>query len=326
MSKNMLSQLAYTVKEYSPALAAIKVMTTASNIAGARLHIYPAGPYRWGAEMVERLLLRKYGEFLEQWRSQHPSETAVPFTANERIPAWQCWLQSIDTMPPFLQQIRELQEEALEEYDVHLVSYDNIDEYVDFPGFIYDKLRKGSITPVHFTDLIRVSLLQQYGGVWLDATILPVRPVSMQLFDTPFYTVKNPTFDFASARKYPEINRWEGYFIAGQPHALLYQWMKDFLFEYWNHEELLIHYLMVNQAALLGLDYILPIREEYAVLPCTNQSCEMLGADLADHHFTSLNTYTADGTTVFKLSRRDNYDTGQLATLFAQAQRDLEQA
>ena len=326
MSKNMLSQLVYTAKEYSPALAAMKVVTTASNMAGAKLHTYPAGPYRHGAEMMERLLRRKYGSFLEQWRDEHPLETAQPFGLDAHIPAWQCWLQDIDTMPPLLQRIRTLQEQALHEYDVHLVSYANIDDYVELPGYIHDKLHDGSITPVHFTDLVRVSLLEQYGGVWMDATVLPVRPVSKGILSTPFYTVKGPTFTFATACKYPEINRWEGYFIAGQQHALLYRWMKDFLFEYWKREDILVHYLMVNQAALLGIDHIPPIREEYKVLPRTNQSCEMVGADLADHRFSSLNAYTADGTAVFKLSRRDSYDAGQLETLFAQAQRDLNQA
>ena len=89
MSKNMLSQLVYTAKEYSPALAAMKVVTTASNMAGAKLHMYPAGPYRYGAEMMERLLLRKYGSFLEQWRDEHPLETAQPFGSDALIPAWQ---------------------------------------------------------------------------------------------------------------------------------------------------------------------------------------------------------------------------------------------
>lgn len=314
----VIEQLAYTANNYSPRLAAMKVITSAFNSMGKRLNKYPTFPYRYAANLVEKQLASRYQGFLDEWKTNHSSETAHTFSSKVRIPIWTCWLQDLSTMPPLLQHTTHLQQIMSCDYDFRLISYSNIHNYLDFPGYIMDKLHSGVITPVHFTDLIRVSLLEEYGGVWLDATVLPVRTLPNSLFQTPFYTIKSPKFTFASSNKYPEINRWEGYFIAGQPHALLYKWMKDFLFEYWKKENFLIHYLMINQAALLGIDYIPLIRSEYDALHQDNHSVELLGNALDTHQYTTLDDYTSDGTYVFKLSRHTDYRPQDLRDIYAQ--------
>lgn len=45
-------------------------------------------------------------------------------------------------------------------------------QYVSFPDYINDKWEKGIITHTHMTDLLRLELLINHGGLWLDATVL----------------------------------------------------------------------------------------------------------------------------------------------------------
>jgi hypothetical protein len=51
--------------------------------------------------------------------------------------------------------------------------------YILFPDFVYDKLeaRKPGFTITAFSDILRLALLIQYGGIWADATILALSPL-----------------------------------------------------------------------------------------------------------------------------------------------------
>ena len=58
------------------------------------------------------------------------------------------------------------------DYTVIRLDNKNLCEYVSFPEFVTEKLKNGNMSYTHFSDLLRLGLLNLYGGVWLDATIL----------------------------------------------------------------------------------------------------------------------------------------------------------
>ena len=41
---------------------------------------------------------------------------------------------------------------------------------MNFPEWLLEKKDKGIITKTHMSDLLRLKLLGQYGGIWLDST------------------------------------------------------------------------------------------------------------------------------------------------------------
>lgn len=45
-----------------------------------------------------------------------------------------------------------------------LLSKDNICDYINIPQVILDKVERKIITLTHFSDIIRIYLLEQYGG------------------------------------------------------------------------------------------------------------------------------------------------------------------
>ena len=64
-------------------------------------------------------------------------------------------------------------------YKRELLDLSKSKEYVEFPEFVYQKLENNSngfgLTP--FSDILRLALLYIFGGIWLDATILTLRPL-----------------------------------------------------------------------------------------------------------------------------------------------------
>ena len=60
---------------------------------------------------------------------------------------------------------------------VHLLHQDNLAEYVSIPDYIMQKVKKGQITYTHFSDIVRVNLLAEYGGIWIDSTCWCAQPI-----------------------------------------------------------------------------------------------------------------------------------------------------
>ena len=46
-----------------------------------------------------------------------------------------------------------------------------MNQYYQLPEYIIDKHKKGYISNTELADILRVSLLSDFGGIWIDATI-----------------------------------------------------------------------------------------------------------------------------------------------------------
>lgn len=87
---------------------------------------------------------------------------------------WQYWGQGLDEkeLPKVVQICFESVDRYKGEYQVVRLTDDSIKDYIDLPEFVYEKMQNPAFNRVFFSDLLRLALLQVYGGVWLDATIL----------------------------------------------------------------------------------------------------------------------------------------------------------
>lgn len=60
---------------------------------------------------------------------------------------------------------------------VNIISEENVNDFVEIPPIIRKKYKQGIISKTHFSDVVRVSLLLKYGGVWVDATLYMVHSI-----------------------------------------------------------------------------------------------------------------------------------------------------
>ena len=61
-------------------------------------------------------------------------------------------------------------------YKVHLITPDNIGDYVEVPSYFY------SMSPNHQSNFVRVKVIRKYGGIWLDSDTIVMDSLS-SLFD-----------------------------------------------------------------------------------------------------------------------------------------------
>ena len=89
---------------------------------------------------------------------------------------WLLWLQGWDTAPWLVKQVAESWEINNPDWNIEYVTLDNLHKYVHDIDYFYDKTKK--IEPPAQSDIIRLSLLKNHGGVWADATMLCMQPLS----------------------------------------------------------------------------------------------------------------------------------------------------
>lgn len=84
---------------------------------------------------------------------------------------WFSWLQGLEQAPDFVKVCLQSQKKHLPDYEFRIVDMDNYHQWVHLPPYVVKKFRKGLIPPALFSDLLRLTLLKQYGGVWMDASV-----------------------------------------------------------------------------------------------------------------------------------------------------------
>ena len=91
---------------------------------------------------------------------------------------WIFWWQGYDTAPLLVKKCIDSIIKNAGNHPVILITKENWKNYADIPDYIIEKVEKGIITLTHFSDILRMSLVSEHGGLWLDATIF----VSSQRF------------------------------------------------------------------------------------------------------------------------------------------------
>lgn len=95
--------------------------------------------------------------------------TSVPRTI------WMLWLQGLDNAPPLVKSCIDSWEQMNPGWELRVLSREDLPGYFDL-----DTLTGGSVndlSPQHLSDLIRINLLERYGGCWADATCLCMVPL-----------------------------------------------------------------------------------------------------------------------------------------------------
>lgn len=61
---------------------------------------------------------------------------------------------------------------------VIFISSENVEEFIHLPKIIYEKLECGMISYTHFADIVRMTLIAERGGIWIDATTFVCKNIS----------------------------------------------------------------------------------------------------------------------------------------------------
>lgn len=197
---------------------------------------------------------------------------------NPNAPIWVCWFQGIENAPYLVKKCVESIRNSTS-HPVNIISSDNMCDYVKFPSYIIEKYKSGMITNAQMSDIVRMALLSEYGGLWIDATIFVPNKISEDIFKQEFYTCKRKKND---ASLYVSENRWTSFMNGCQYGCVVQKAMCELFYEYWKNNTSLVDYLLVDYFMCVVYEEIPYARKLIDELEYNNSKIEDLQEAMGD--------------------------------------------
>lgn len=120
--------------------------------------------------------------------------------------------------------------EHITDREIIVLTEDNYRDYVVFPEYIQKKIDNGVITRTHMSDLLRTELLLQYGGTWIDATVMITGSLPGYMLDSDlfFYQCLKPGLDGHPTK----MSNW---FISAEKNNRILRLTIELLYNYWKN-------------------------------------------------------------------------------------------
>ena len=150
---------------------------------------------------------------------------------------WTCWLQGEDNAPELVKKcFQSLRENKPKDFELNIITYDNLNKYISLPEFVIEKYQKHIISNAHFSDIIRVYLLKEYGGFWIDATCLLTSPLPQNIYNSEF-------FIYRSFGKFAKTFINNCFIYSKSFNPLIFKWAEA-ITKYWEKENFLLDYFV----------------------------------------------------------------------------------
>lgn len=153
------------------------------------------------------------------------------------------WLQGWENAPWFNKQVAESWEINNPGWKIHYIDSNNLKDYIPDIDYLYDEKR--NITPQAKSDIIRINLLNKYGGVWADATLLCMQPL-----DNWVHSAIKPSgfwmYHGNGAKMPVEIGPASWFIISQKNNYIINKW-KYLCDEYWNSNEQTYGYFWMDE-------------------------------------------------------------------------------
>jgi len=215
---------------------------------------------------------RKYANFVLDYKAK--TEENLLRVQSKKV--WVLWLQGMDNAPDLVKKCYKSLRDNLLNRDIVLLTENNYHDYVSFPSYIQEKIDSGIITRTHFSDLLRLELLEKYGGTWIDATVYcSGNHYPDYLFESDLFVYQclKPGLDGECY----SISSWFMTACTNHPMICL---TKHLLYEYWKKHNSMIDYFLIHDFFEIALE---AYPEEWKkVIPFCNSVPHMLLLRLFD--------------------------------------------
>ena len=201
---------------------------------------------------VNRKLQAKYADYIVERKKTYDDgkvneEPGGRKDERGKRKVWTCWLQGFDKAPAMVKACQDSMRRYITDREIIQLTYENYKDYVTLPEHIVRKFERGQIPPALFADLLRLEVLIQYGGTWMDASMLCTDPGLMAKDSWLQEIMDCDLFMFQALRK--GDSRFYGtsnWFITARCGSLLLMVLRDVLTEYWRDYSVTLDYYMFH--------------------------------------------------------------------------------
>ncbi len=215
---------------------------------------------------------RSYLDLKKRYGSYARDIASFDFGSEPSDEVWVCWLQGFESAPELVKVCVARMQALFGEELVHIVTEDNLDDFVALPGCVMDKWHNGAITNTHFSDLLRNELLIEHGGLWLDSTVFLSGGLPSYVEDSPLFMYSHMNIDDITIC----YNNW---LIKANKNDNTLRSLQAILMRYWEDNDRISDYFLWHLCLTLLLEQSGGAIE--GILPVTDYLPESLALKMA---------------------------------------------
>ena len=198
----------------------------------------------------------------------------IPTSDTPKI-IWMMWWQGIDKLPPIPQACIRSIRKNLPDYEIRIITKDNFHEFLNVDDVIKyldeHTFGKKRLIIQHFSDIIRMRILNKFGGMWLDATMFLSGNNFLNLIKKyKFFTIKLIEFPDNKLFFAPGHGRFCTSLFASPAGNPLFSFVDECLTYHVNHHSLFLDYFVSEYAIVLGEKHVNFINKLFNDLPASN--------------------------------------------------------
>lgn len=170
----------------------------------------------------------KYGKYVEYKKTHIGKDSNI---------TWILWLQGWNNAPDIVIKCLNSVKKYNENRDIICLDEENLMKYINIPEDIRNMHKDGLICDANYSDIVRLELLKNYGGLWIDATVL----LTGKLYD---FITGHPLFLYQFPEPQPRlISSWLIYAFNNNP--IIEETLK-LLYIYWRTEKKQLNYFSMH--------------------------------------------------------------------------------
>ena len=251
-------------------------------------------------EEIKRYIKLNFSSVLNKYKDAVYPE----FRSFDNRMIWVCWLQGEANMPDIVRACYKSVRANADGREVVLITNENVEKYISIPKFIKDKVNNGKMSRTHFADYIRISLLKNYGGLWIDATVLVTDKINIDC-KLPFFSIKQKPDSIHFVSQY----RWAVWILGCSPQIgkILFDCLENLFKAYLNKHSLFIDFFLFDYFLAVMYDEIPLVKQLVDNCPYNNPNAYDLG-DLLNKEFNEdAFLQLKNNNTFHKLSWKQSY-------------------
>ncbi len=210
---------------------------------------------------VLNYLQKNYSDFIQNYKPR-----PCDFSNKNQNTIWTLWWQG-GNIPDVVKISHSSINKFRGSHDFKILTRNDFRDYVNLPDYILEKFNAGKITITHLSDIIRFYLLFNYGGLWLDSTVVVSREIPEDIFTADYYTVRR---DLTPRNRNVAQDRWTNFLHASKPGNFLCGFVLDFFLEYWPEQEFLIDYFLIDYAIQIAYENFSECKKILDSVPIVN--------------------------------------------------------
>lgn len=186
----------------------------------------------WQHKVVDNYL-REYKDFV---RGLKLDGAPTQDGSGEKI--FSIWFQGEDKAPKL---VKKCFARLRKFYGDRFVVLDNttLPQWISLPEHIERKWKEGKIVPANYSDICRIELLHQHGGMWFDATDYLTERVPQWVEDADLFIY------LEGGHITPHTFIQSCFMRAKKGHPLFGAW-RELISEYWRHEDEAVDYFLAH--------------------------------------------------------------------------------